>query len=371
MAAATKATIKKIQDNQAKAGKASGRQRKGAIVYWWLTGVMASISSVKELYEQYDLSWEDWGPPDQRATAAFRKTINEVGRSLNKKGNDSAYMIRLIDESADHLLYGVVKEDKLREAEDLAHACEAKVKLKRESEKVVTSKDNGTVGYEIAKRVQELFDTMYCHMVVQDWSRLLTANLKKMGGVSIRPTGTIYYAPERYRDILTKLRLILDDIPGDSHLCCIDLWGDQPDVARDAKKALESELADLQEEIQKFKEKAPQERTLKSRLDEFKALKERGMMFAEVLGFQAESLVSGLDQCSKLVEAFLSGGHFKGAEDKDKRAAVKGPKQIVAVEKKETVVRRVRGKTVEVEVPVKVKPKKKAASRKRRMVGVA
>lgn len=347
----SKSAVKHIQDQQAALARATGAERKGALVYWWLTGIMSHIDDVRALYEKHGLDWDKWGPPEQKATAAFRKTLKEVGRSINHKGGDQGYLIRLIDDSEDHLLYGIVREDKLRSQEDLVHDCEAKIKLKKESCQVVTSKNNNSDGYEIAQKVKDLFDTMFCHMIVQDFSRLLTRNIHMMAAVSIRPTGAIYFVPEGFRDTLVKLRSILEDVPGDSHLCAIDIWGAQPDLARDTKIALEQELKDLQEEIEKFRNRVPRQDCLKNRLQEYRVLQEKGRMFAELLDFNSSSITKGLEQCGKAVEVLLADGHFLGSE----------AQAMAKARAKSKIVRHVEEPTKKVRKPVK------AASKKRRV----
>lgn len=330
-----KRKVEEIQQDQSNLAKQAGATRKGALVYWWLTGIMSHIEDVKALYDKHGLDWERWGPPEQKATAAFRKTIRVVSGDLNQKGRDTAYLIRVIDTTEEYLLYGVVREDRLKANEDLAHACEAKIKLKREECKVVTSKDNGTDGYQVAQKVKDLFDIMFCHMIVQDFSRLLTRNIKLMQSVSIRPTGAVYFVPEGYRDVLDKMRAVLEDVPGDSHLCCIDIWGSQPDLARDTKIALEQELKDLQKEIEVFKTRAPRQDALKNRLAEFKELKEKGRMFAEVLEFNSKDILAGLDECNTAVVAMIDGGHFLGSDQSKATTSTKQIRKVVEVQEAE------------------------------------
>lgn len=319
--ARTKQQIKDINQGQSKLAKAVGAQRKGVLVYWWLTGIMALIQDVKAYYSKHSLDWDKWGPPEQKSTVAFRKTLKEVGRDINQKGDDKGYLIRLIDDTDTYLLYGIVKEDRLKSQETLAHDCEAIVKLIKDTGMVKTSKDNGTAGYAIAEKVKDLFDTMMVNMIVQDFSRLLTRNIHMMASVSIRPTGAVYFVPEAYRDVLCKMRSVLDEVSGDSHISMIDIWGEQDDLARDTRKALHEELVEIKQEMEDFKSKAPREDTLKNRLATFKQLKERARMFAEVLDFNAKDLLKGLDQCGAAVKAMLDGGHFKGADNKAKKAA--------------------------------------------------
>jgi len=327
-----------------------GWTRKGCLAYWWLTGAMIHRDDLKELFAQQDLSWENWGPPEQRSTVAFRKTIKEVSRNLNKKGENTGYLIRPINETDHHLVYGVVREDRLKVQEDLAHQCEAKVRLDKETCSVVCSKDNGTDGYQVAAKVRDLFDTMYCHLTVQDFSRLLTRNLKRMKAVNIRPTGAVYFVPEQYRTILNKLQAVLDAIPGDSHLSLPDVWGEQPDLAKDCKSALQGELAALKAEIEEFKTKAPRKDRLENRIEEFKDLQERGKMYAEMLGFNADQILKGLETCKKAVTAMITEGYYKGSEEQ--KAAKE--KVVVEVEEPATVEDvEVEKVVVEVEEPVK------------------
>jgi hypothetical protein len=104
-----KSKVKEIQQDQSNLAKQAGATRKGALVYWWLTGIMSHIDDVKDLYEKHSLDWDKWGPPKQKATVAFRKTLKEVGRDLNHKGQDTNYLIRVIDTTEEYLLYGVVR----------------------------------------------------------------------------------------------------------------------------------------------------------------------------------------------------------------------------------------------------------------------
>lgn len=368
--ASTTRTKKMIQDiNQDHAKLAAlGWKRKGAMVYWWLSGIIALIDEVKAYYAKHKLDWDKWGPPEMKATVAFRKTLKEVGRDINQKGDDKGYLIRLIDDTDDYLLYGIVREDRLRSQETLQHDCEAIVKLNKHTGSVSTSPDNGKAGFAIADKCKDLFDAMMVNMIVQDFSRLLTRNIHMMASVSIRPTGAVYFVPEAYREVLCKLRSVLEEVSGDSHISMIDVWGEQPDLARDTKKALHEELAEIKAEMEKFKAKAPREGTLKDRLVTFKQLKERAKMFADVLDFNSKDLLKGLTECGKAVEAMLNGGHFKGAENKAKKKT-KESKQAKVIRKpveeskpKKAAKKKTRAKTKESKPKAKAKSKKRKAS---------
>jgi hypothetical protein len=304
-----KSKVRQIQDNLS----SLGGDKKGALVYWWLRGAKSPVDFVKKLFEKHGLSWNKWGIPEIKTSAAYRKAINEVGRTL-KNGSSTTYLIRPIDSDDRYIVHGIVHEKRYKKTHDLSHSTDCKIKLDKATGQITLSAE-----HEIGQRIKDEYNDLLNMMIVNDFSRMLTRDLDKMSAVSIRPTGAIYYVPEMFRDELTRLRDILEDVPGDSHLCVIDIYGKQSDLKRDCKIALQEELKSLQEEIEKFKTKPPRRDSLEHRLELFKTLKKKAKLYADMLDLKVKDINQGVKDCNDMVKGMIDGGQWIGSQHPEKR----------------------------------------------------
>jgi len=336
----------------------------GSICMWTLTGCRINRDDLIKLYKKHGLD-EAWLPPEIEGSVAFTKALRWAQR-----GDRQGYMIRPIDDTKEAIIVGIVKEDVDKPKEDLAYGVEAKVKYNKEHESVQVTDSK----HPLAGRIKALFTEMQEAYIGRDFTRMLTRNIaKRMGSICLRHTGGVYFVPVHHTETLLKHRAVMSEIGAEFSV--LPVYGNdlsKEDLGKQARRALEEEIKEVEAEIQKFKETAPRGDTLKRRLEEFKELKKRAQMYAQLLQIKVVDINQGLGDCEKQIKAILGvvekeKGEKKGrrrkTEKKDTEAVPK-VKNVVKSRKK-APAKKATKKTPAKKAPAKKAPKKKVPAKKK------
>ena len=287
-----RSTVREIQD----ATKAAGGTMIGAIVYWSLSKIRIKADKLAEMYDKRGLD-RKWMPPKIKSSATFRKAIREVARKTKA-------FIRLIDETNTEIIYGVVDETRDREAQTLSYDVPTQVIFSKAKEIV---KLRGKV-HPDATKIKEVFSKLDNRYVTRDLMLMLTTNLhRKIGSLLLREAGGIYFAPVTRMDIVEKHQAIVEDLGCEFYT--IPIYGDavsKRNLGKQTKRALGEELQTLREELESFKTDPPRRDTLTRRLDEFKALKAKAGMYAELLSVRVNDIKEGIDDATMVMRGILA-----------------------------------------------------------------
>lgn len=275
-----------------------GGERIGSYLWWTLREVEINRDRLKRLFDEHGLQHK-YLPPPIVGHAAFRKAVAAC------KHGDRALMLRQITETPQEIIYGVVREDVDKEAEDLAYQLRCKIVYRKRTESVVIRDGNAAVAREVKNLFDDYKDT-YIHTDIRRWVVRLVNEW--MEAVTLKLNGGVYFIPHQHSGMLAQVNAIVTDLPGRSEFIVTPIFDSEETrtgVGKATRNALEQELATIHAEIAEFKEKPPRRDTLRRRLDDFGKLKGRAQMYANMLRFTAEDLIEGIGDLDKVVEGLI------------------------------------------------------------------
>ncbi len=298
------------------AAKKDGTPILGALTWWSLEGAVIGVTELKALYKKHGLG-EEWLPGEITGSTAFSKTVREVKRMAQ------GYMIRPIRDDEEQTVVGVVSEEVAADKDKLTYDQEVTIHYHKGDQTITASDDMHPVVHVCRDVYQKMVDTY----VVHDFIRLLTRNVRqKMNGIVVRPTGGVYFVPQGpMMEILLQHAAAFNEL-GDVEFTVVPMHGDpitKAAIANKTRKALEQELQEIQEELGKFKECEPRRDTLERRVNQFKELKQKAMLFADMLAIKVDDLHTSLDEASSFITKMLNASNEKMEKSKEAAAAAK------------------------------------------------
>lgn len=326
----------------------------GAMVFWSLgDNIEVKQDDLEAMFQTEKLDTNKWLPPKIRAATAFSKALILTRREA--KG----YMVRPILESQDAHVVGIVKETADKATVDLDYAVECKVKFDKTNESVSLSTAH-PVGEMIRTHYKKLVD----YYITRDVMRMLVCNIGgRWGGcgmdsLMLRPSGGLYFVPQRYLPELVKHQNIVNQL-GESEMTVLEIYDNastRKNLAAPAKRSLEEELHEIEAEIEEFATKSVREDTLKRRLASFKETKAKAEMYASMLSIKVDDINAGLAACTKRIMSLLNNVQTEKAE----KQAAKDEKPATKPQAKKAKVQGAVKKQVKVEAEVKVVRKPEA-----------
>jgi len=275
-----------------------GGDRIGSYLWWSLRDVEVTRNKLRRLFTRAGLD-HAYLPAPIVGHAAFRKAIAAC------KHGDRGLLLRPITETPQEIIYGVVREDVDEGAEDLAYRVRAKIVYRKRTETCVVRGGASPVAREV-RRLFADYKTTYIHIDIRRWIIKLVHD--QMNALTLKSNGGVYFIPDLYTGILTKVGAIVDGLPGQSRFTITPIFDSKETTANlgpATQDALAEELATIQEEIEAFKEKPPRRDTLRRRLDEFTALKGRAQLYADMLQFTADDLIEGITDLDTVVGGLI------------------------------------------------------------------
>ena len=125
-----------------------GGERIGSYLWWTLRDVEVTRGRLARMLDQQRLD-QRLMPPPIVGHAAYRKAIASC------KAGDRGMLLRLITETPQEIVYGVVRENVDAAAEDLRYHVKAKVIFRKRTETVVIRGGQSAVATEVKKRYEE------------------------------------------------------------------------------------------------------------------------------------------------------------------------------------------------------------------------
>lgn len=289
----------------------------GLITYWSCEGSIA-VADLQELFTKHGLE-QEWFPPSIRGSAAFRKALAVARNRV------SGYILRPIVDDDDKIVWGIVRETVDKVKVDLAHATEAKVAYKKDTEEV-RCKGTGQA-LALAEEVKAAYANLTETFIARDIQRMLKRNIgRDMGSITLRRGGGFYFTPPKFLGLIEKHKAIVDEI-NESDMGILVLTDahavNKKTVGADTRRSLEDDLNEVKAEIERYRTSSPREDTLERRLEEFKALKARCSMYSNMLGIQVKDLHQGINDCAKQLKGIIGQVQVKKAEEAEEREVKK------------------------------------------------
>ena len=178
---------------------------------------------------------------------------------------------------------------------------EANFEVGDEDEDAAESSEN--IG-QIRREVEELFHHYREHHQARDISMLLRQLVGRLDSFSLRRLGGVYFVPQQHRAALDQLRYLVDTLPAPAGevsdkflliLPVLDGVGAKKGLAQAAHRDFMAELATLQADLHYLSSEAENHRvratTVAGRLKEYRELKAKAEVYAELLDMQGEKIL--------------------------------------------------------------------------------
>jgi hypothetical protein len=299
----------------------------GVLAMWTLRDFSVTVTGLKARYVAAGLNEDgDLFPPAIRPDVAFHKALRQA------RGKTNGLLVRKIVNTDDRIVVGLVREDKDEINTDLEYGVEAKVAFFKPTDSAparVAVSGSGT-GRAVGERIVALYNEMTTTYVGTDMLRTLTRAMHRFGAVNLRGAGGVYLVPSVRGDDARRLQQVVEGV-GDSEFVLVPIFGtaeSKANLAKKTRRALHEELEALNAEIEEFKTKPPRRDTLQRRLEEYKELKKRARMYADMLSFKADSIVAGLGECSRAIASILGDVEADTAERKKSKKTSRGTRRI-------------------------------------------
>jgi len=275
----------------------SAGQHLGDLVWWTLSDATTDRHTLESTWRTAGLD-TSLLPEPPTAEKALKTSIRgcQVGQTER--------LIRLGKEDDAQLIFAIVHERRLDDG-SLEHYQEARVILDRKREHL----SSDVPGHEVAIAIQDAFSRLRTTHTPDDVRRAIVKALHSFAAVTLREGGGVYWVPRSFAEHLRRLQQAIEQL-GASRFYLVPVH-ESADASRTlgevARGSLESELADLQAELEAFKS-APPERasTLHRRMEAFEALRNRAQLYRDVLKVQVEDLERNLADMAASVEALLT-----------------------------------------------------------------
>jgi hypothetical protein len=288
--------------------QAQGLHTIGALVFWTLSGVRIEREELKGALEDLDLGAAMVRTP--KPATALAEAVKRVG--IGKKG----ILFRPMKKE-----WALVVERGEGKALRLAHVATFRIGADERVEVEELARYDGTA--ELAKTIEAQFTEVigYCHST--DLSAVLCSVMQgvgtdtMLGGLSLRQTaGGLYYVSAAKLDLLKRFAAMVNDKAPQSSIEVMTLTGDAENLdtaARNVRGNITSQLKQTREEIRDFvkglKEEGRSARgdSIVVRAEQFKALRGRVELFADVLGDSMAELQAQIESARAELMAELEG----------------------------------------------------------------
>lgn len=291
---ATNDTLRSITDATTK-----GDQHLGDIVFWNLSD--ASIDRAT-----FEARWTAAGldkallPELPTAEKTLRVAINSA-----KTPGATDVLIRQSLRNDVEIVTAVVRETKHENGEP-TYDVEATLRLDRAL---------GTLGstnplHPQVKTIMEAYTRMRDIHTTDDVRGTIIRTLTSYAACQLRETGGVYWVPTTNAANLRSLQGAIEQF-GSSNFYLVPVHNGQDSnrsIGDAAVKSLESELTDLQKEMEGFVSEPPRADTLARRFSTFEALRNRGNLYRTILSVRVTDLDLALDKLADQARELLSNG---------------------------------------------------------------
>ncbi len=275
----------KVHDAQSKLAKAGGNQL-GSLLWWSLNGNRIEHDKLADLAGRHGLDAK-YLPSEIKPTQAFRRAWRHASTKLPK-----GLMLRPIAESSDLVTVGLVRERANEAARDLEYDLLTRVTFDKVANRISYEAEN-----QVTADIQRLYLHHMAH-TTEDIRSILTAFLSE-AGVSLRDSGGVNFIPASHQATLDALCSVVEAAGRNTTflLPIVDTPEGKKTLRSVAKRTLDDEIQQLQQELGKFNPEKVRQSTLERKLEGFEDLRARVSLFSRVLSFKADSLtkkISGI-----------------------------------------------------------------------------
>lgn len=268
-------TVKNAQSRLA----SSGGQQLGTLLWWSLNANRIEHRRLVDLAVKHSLD-DKYLPSEIKPTGAFRRACRHAATRL-----DHGLMLRPIAESETEVVVGLVRERPDAAAKNLDYDLLARISFDKQTSIITADVENGVLA-----QVRELYQHHLAH-TTEDIRAMFAAFLAE-AGVSLRESGGVYFVPATHQTTLDSLCAVVEAVGSNKtfQLPIVDTAESKKTLREVAKRSLDDEIRQLQEELDLFDPEKVRQSTLERKLQGFDDLRARANLFARVLSFKATAM---------------------------------------------------------------------------------
>lgn len=284
-----------------------GGEHMGDLIWWALFDARVERQRLISLWEGAGFDTKLL-PDETTAEKALKLAAREAQVGL--KGA----LIRPLGDDKDEVSFSVVSEE--RGATENHYTTEARIKVAKQG---ATTLVTDAPEHLIVKLVQEKYNVNLATHSADDVRRSIVSLIHSLAAVSVRESGGIYWIPPACAERVRRLQGLIGQIGGSkAYVLPIHYSPEgQQALADVARASIETELQQLQKEVEEFLASPPARmKTLSSRLDSYAALKQKAGLYKTVLSAEVEGLDENLRKMARAIEEML-----KAKEQAAKEAA--------------------------------------------------
>ncbi len=286
----------KLHEVQTQLAQAGGTQL-GTLLWWQLNGNRIEHDAFVDLAAKQGLDAK-YVPSEVKPTAAFRRACRHIATKLPK-----GLMLRPIDETSDEIIVGLVNEQPDAARRDLDYNVASRIVFNKG-----TSQITADVEHPAVWQLHELY-RHHQALTTEDIRNMLSTFLHE-AGVNLRDAGGVYFVPVAFQRTLDGLCKVVEAV-GKGNRCftlpIVDAPQAKATLREVAKRSLDDEIRQLEDELGRFELDKVRQSTLVRKLDGFEELRSRVGLFSRVLSFKADSLTTKIDSVQALLRRQLAG----------------------------------------------------------------
>lgn len=264
----------------------------GAIVFWRARGIEPRLPEELEAIAARHSFIRGFLPQYAGDRVAIVRAIDSTRSGLARQG----LLLRPIRRTGTEISFGIVRERRSETAERLDHDFEDVVGWTSEPNPALVRGD-----HPVAVQVAQVYRELRGKVTAEDWSRSISAHLELLAAARLR--AGVFWVPPTSVEMLSQLGALLGEVGIDLVVCEVEAQAREV-VRRAAVASLDEQLADLQQEVDGF-DGTQRPSTYARRLEEFRRLRERALVYKAALGLGVEQAEAALQRLEDKVAEML------------------------------------------------------------------
>jgi len=279
----------------------------GHIVWWTLREAEVDCDALKKAMEDAGIDSEQLGIKEPSAKRILGRAVGKLSIELSSKErrNGSTYLFRpvpLEDRTAAFAIVSEKEKTTSEKVEKLIHKTVDVVSVDKEGE-IYSEKNHDT-----ADKLIEKYKRLKGKLAPPEVRAAMMQLMVSWDSFRLRDGGGIYFVPAGFDKELAALKVAVESV-GASVFYIVpvpDVAGAREGIASAAKGSLESELAAIQQEMEKFDD-STRMKTLESRIGTLQDVLRKAQLYNDALGMAQSDVKRMVRKLQTKIEAIVLG----------------------------------------------------------------
>jgi hypothetical protein len=323
----------------------------GYTVLWRLHGLRVNHDQLKDALDQAGFMQFLPDPPTarkslRRALQAWvidRATAAQAQQVIAQQTNpDEAKrtLIRVINRAgSEYLVFALVMEDVDYKALGLKYATDLRIQLhKKTGDMICTTQTIGKIdsyheSLQVAAQLRPYWNEFKDLHVATDLSETVRRIIDSLQATALRRAGGVYFVPQGKHDELGRLRQMVAGLPhqGDKPFVCAfgvpDLHETKTQMTQALHASMLDEIAGLRADLRRLIAEGTdvRENTVITRLAEFKSVKAKAQVYADLLGLRLDKMRAEIEELETQAHRLLMS---EGSSSEKRRSKSSKPRTV-------------------------------------------